>query len=96
MNRYLKEARAKAEAMHGELRSDDSRFKCALAVRHDDGSFLFFESAFFETLPGPGVVAIDGCTMEYSDWCVIFTEHHGFHVYAWDEVRVWILIECHR
>lgn len=94
MNRYLKEARERAAEFQSELRSDDPRFQGALAVRHEDGSFLFFENAFFAISPGPGAVSVGGRTMEYSDWCIIFTEHHGFHVYSWDEVRVWSLAEA--
>lgn len=93
MNKYMKEVREKAANMNAELRADDPRLHGAVVARHQDGAFLFFEGAFFVTIPGPGVVTINSRTMEYADWCVIFTEHHGFHVYPWDEVRVWELVE---
>lgn len=59
-------------------------FSGYVAVHHDDGSHFFFKNAFAARYttkvdsPAPNGVK----TKEKENWIVVFTEHHGFHVFA--------------
>ena len=42
-------------------------------VKHDDGTFMFFESAF---------------ALRWKDWYFVFTEHNGYHLFNKEECQV--------
>lgn len=80
----LQEAYVRAEALDAKLRADDARLEGAVQVRHADGTVLFFDHAFAEAHPRDKADLKD----REEAWWFIFTEHHGVHVYAQDEVVV--------
>jgi hypothetical protein len=55
-----------AEVYDGKLLATDSRFRRSVHLQHEDGSSLTYDSAFL---------------MKLSEWIIVFTEHHSFHVY---------------
>lgn len=85
-SKTLQEAYTRAEALDAKLRADDPRLEGGVLVRHNDGTVLFFNSAFAEVHERDK--SLDSPGLEYDDWWFIFTEHHDVHVYAQDEVRV--------
>ena len=44
-------------------------------VRHEDGSVFFFDNAYSLLYHGEG-----------EDWFIVFTEHHGIHIFGKSEV----------
>ncbi len=82
----LQEQYALAEMIQSKLRGDDPRLMGAVLIRHGDGSVLFFENSFAEQHERNK--AYDNKKFDYSDWWYIFSEHHGVHVYADDEVKI--------
>lgn len=71
-----KEAVQNARKINGILRADDSRFGNTVYLSVDDGSSFTWRNAFAGKL---------------GNYYAIFTEHHGFHVYAHGDV---ISIKC--
>jgi hypothetical protein len=69
----MKEATMVASAYDEKLLATDPRFQHSVTIHHEEGTVLHFEWAFALTC---GV------------WFFIFTEHHGFHVYARDDVEI--------
>lgn len=67
-----KEAKALADARDSTLTSDDPRFRHMVQLIHEDGTVLTYTYTFF--------VPIDR-------WYLVFTEHHGSHVYAKDDIH---------
>ena len=63
-----KEARKKAKDIAKRLRATDPRLDGSVSVSHDDGSFFLFRNAFAQRIAD-------------SDWFMVFTEHHGFHIF---------------
>jgi len=80
----FQEAYERAKALNVLLRADDPRLRGAVKIIHVDGSILFYEFAFAERRPYDGL----NPTGPRAGWWFIFTEHHGFHVYATDEVKI--------
>lgn len=67
-----REVREHAKAIDAKLRADDKRLnKGGVYLIHDDSSSFFWDSAFIQRWKG---------------WVMIFTEHHGFHIYDLSEV----------
>jgi hypothetical protein len=64
-----------AKAYDIKLRSDDPRFRNGVMVIHEEGTVLYFEWAF---------------AIKLQNWYVIFTEHHRWHVYDEDDVKVFM------
>lgn len=64
-----------AKEIDTKLKADADIFDGAVLVLHDDASTLLFQNA--------GVCIIE------NDWFVVFTEHHGFHVYHNEDAK-WI------
>lgn len=63
----------KAKSIDVELRADDKRLnKGCVFLIHDDGSTFCWNSAFVK---------------RWNDYVMVFTEHHGFHVYDNDDVE---------
>ncbi len=85
-SKSLREQYVLAEMMNSNLRGDDPRLRGAVLIHHGDGSVLFFENAFAEWHERNK--ANDKPGHLHDDWWYIFSEHHGVHVYADDEVKI--------
>lgn len=76
----FKEAEALAQEIDKDLRATDPRFRNAVYLRHEDGSTFIWNNAFLDYTEVHANALFD---MEY---VIVFTEHHGFHVYNTDDV----------
>lgn len=64
-----------AKEYDSQLRADDPRFQRAVLILTDEGTMLVFQNAF--------------ALRRHNDpYIYTFTEHHGFHVYYEDDVKV--------
>lgn len=69
-----KEAKEKIEKINKKLKSTDKRFKNSISITNVyDNSFMFFNNGFAE---------------KHDEWWFVFTEHHGFHLYCDDEIKI--------
>lgn len=75
----LREAEEVARQLDMALRADDPRLRNCVHVALGDGSAFFWDSAFCETKK----TSWQGQVLE---WLFVFTEHHGFHVFPWEDV----------
>lgn len=78
----MKIATDKANEYDKTLRADDKRFDRTTVVNHEDGSHFLFMNAF---------ACSYGFTHEKlgkQEYILVFTEHHGTHVYSSDDVTV--------
>lgn len=50
-------------------------FNRLVLVRHEDGSVFFFDNAYSLLYHGVG-----------EDWFIVFTEHHGIHIFGKSDV----------
>ena len=75
MSVYMQKVYDLAKEYDKNLLCTYSRLRHSVRIIHEDGSILFFEDAFL---------------MKHNDsegeWIIIFTEHHGFHVYHGTEL----------
>lgn len=73
---------ALATSFDKKLLATDPRFNRTTVVQHEDGSHFLFMNAFAcsHNASHP--------TLGRQSFVVVFTEHHGTHVYDADEVRV--------
>lgn len=71
----MRAAHAWAEQEDKKLRADDPRFNLFVYMVHEDGSMMLYTSAFVVKYP------------DNEEFVCIFTEHHGFHVEALDDLR---------
>jgi len=71
----LKDLRKIAEDYNGKLLSTDPRFKRSVTLIHMDGSFFHYSHAFLMQA-GPT-----------NSWVIVFTEHHGVHIYDIEDFR---------
>lgn len=62
---HMKEALEKAKAIDDTLTANDFHSTC-VSVEHSDGTRFFFTHAIL-LMEGP--------------WWMVFTEHHGYHVF---------------
>lgn len=69
-----KDAYKKAEEMDRSLNARDN-LNSTIAFKHGDGSYCKYRHADFVRLS--------------NIWFVIFTEHHGFHVYHFEDLE-WV------
>lgn len=74
-----REIRKLVEKYDEKLLATDKRFRKAVQIIHEEGTTLFFENAF---LMKKTVKYDKGETV----WIIIFTEHHGFHIYHKDDL----------
>ena len=63
----LRKIREKAEEYDKKLLATDLRFRRSVTLKHEDGSYLHFDSAFLMRVE--------------NEWIACFTEHHGTFVY---------------
>ncbi len=66
-----RQAKTIAEAYDKTLKATDPRLRNCVYLIHDEGTTLFYRFAFI---------------MKLDDYCVIFTEHHSFHIYHESDV----------
>ena len=77
------EALEVAEKYNKTLLATDPRFNRTTIIQHEDGSHFLFMNAFacsYQAKPHP--------TLGEQNFILVFTEHHGIHVYDKDEVAV--------
>lgn len=61
-----------AKAYDHKLLATDTRFNRTVTLSHVDGSFFKWRRAF---------------VMERTNWIIVFTEHHGYHIYDKDDLN---------
>lgn len=61
-----KDAEVFAREYDKKLKATDFHSKNCVYILHEEGTQLFYKSAFLKT---------------WKDYVLVFTEHHGFHVY---------------
>ena len=94
MSTDMKRAHKMAEAYDKDLLATDSRFSRAVKLVHEEGTLLFFESAFLLKWKDPEVKpGAWGACETAGQWLLVFTEHHGFHVYPLDDLSSWTMYE---
>lgn len=91
MGIYMQQVWQVAKEIDSKLRATDPRLRGSVYLRHDDGSTLIYENAFLMRYHNPNEelneVVTTGLAYSYpGDWILVFTEHHGFHVYAVDDL----------
>lgn len=74
MSVTMKQVHDLAQDYDAKLRADDSRFRRAVVVLHEEGTVYHFRSAFM---------------MTYGEYLMVFTEHQSYHVFALDELSGW-------
>ncbi len=89
MSVQMRAAHAWAEEEDKKLRADDNRFNYFVYMVHEDGSTMLYTSAFAVRYPKVS----GGVSGAENDFVCIFTEHHGFHVEAMDDLRVLHMLE---
>lgn len=84
----MQNVRRLAEEIGAKLLATDSRFDGSVHLVHDDGSAFFFSHAFVtkHTRKIPPQELKTWMTSDNEEWLVVFTEHHGIHIFAGDEV----------
>ena len=73
MSTHIRAIHAAAAAYSDKLRADDVRLRRSVLLIHEEGTTMLFRKAFRMTTG--------------RDYVVVFTEHHGFHIYHNDEVH---------
>lgn len=68
------EAKALAQKINSELLVTGDRFNQMVRVEHMDGSRMMWDGAF--------------CMRYRDEWLFVFTEHHRWHVYHFDDLRL--------
>lgn len=63
---HLKEIKRIANEYDNKLLTTDPRFQRSVMIIHQDGSVFFFQRAFM---------------LKKDDWLIIFSGHHGVHIY---------------
>ncbi len=81
MSVQMRAAHAWAAEEDKDLRSDDKRLNRFVYLVHEDGSSMFYSSAFAVKYP------------QNNDFICIFTEHHGFFVEALDDLQAFHMME---
>jgi len=85
MSVEMKRIHAVAAEMDEHLRADDLRLQHSVMILHEEGTTLFYRNAYlvkyYDSLHGDW-----GASENPGEWIMIFTEHHGFHVYPVDDL----------
>lgn len=83
----LKKIRKFVEQYDAKLLATDKRFRKAVHVIHEEGTTMFFENAFLmkKTVKIPPE-KLSRIGPDEDIWIIIFTEHHGFHIYHKDDL----------
>lgn len=85
MSRDMQRVHAVAQEIDKTLRADDPRLSGAVVLHHEDGAALFYDSAFLMRYYDAEHGNWGACTTP-GEWIMVFTEHHGFHVYPVDDL----------
>jgi hypothetical protein len=78
-----------AKTMDESLRSDEPRFGHCVMILHEEGTTLFYRNAYIVKYYDPENTDsknLSDCESP-GEWIMVFTEHHGFHVYPKDDLR---------
>lgn len=90
----LQRIRRIAENYDKKLLASDKRFSNHVHIIHQDGSILSFNYAFcvqyYDQTHGDW-----GATEKHliGKWLIIFTEHHGVHIYALSDLYAWWMLK---
>lgn len=71
----IRDVRARVDRLDKKLLVTDRRFNGSVFLAHRDGGHFFWNSAFVEIWKS-----------DPQSWAVVFTEHHGPHVYDTEDV----------
>lgn len=71
-----------------DLKATDPRFRHSVYLIHEEGTTLFFENAFIVRYYDRLHRDWGDCSFQ-GEWAMVFTEHHGFHVYPLDDLVSW-------
>lgn len=71
----LKQVKKIVDEYDAKLLATDKRFRKAVHVSHEEGTTLYFKNAFLMKM-----------TVNKDVWIIIFTEHHGSHIYHVDDL----------
>lgn len=87
MSTYMQRAQKVAEDYGKKLLATDLRFGHVVRIIHEEGTTLFFAHAFLMKWKDPEVTAGSwGASEHPGEWLLVFTEHHGEHVYPLDDL----------
>jgi hypothetical protein len=75
MSVEYKKAEAIARAYDDQLTADNSRFNNAVQIIHEEGTVLFYRSAFL---------------MTWKEWIFVFAEHHGYSIHHKEDLSGWL------
>ena len=93
MSVEMKRVHAIAEMLDKHLRADDSRLQHCVLILHEEGTTLFFRNAFLKRYHD-GEHGDWGDSENPGEWIMVFTEHHGFHVYPVDDLSWFQELQC--
>lgn len=68
-----------------KTRSVDLRYRHCVSIIHEEGTVLFFKNAFIVKYFDPDHSDWGDCEFP-GEWIMVFTEHHGLHVYPVDDL----------
>lgn len=85
MSVEMKRVHAVAEEINKTLRADDPRLQHYVLILHEEGTTLFFRNAYLVRYHDPQH-GNWGDSEHPGEWIMVFTEHHGFHVYPVDDL----------
>lgn len=78
-----------AKKMDESLLATNPGFQNKVLVRHEEGTTLFYENAFAMRYYDKDGVKHCWGNKHPNEWLLVFTEHHGFHVYPLDDLDDW-------
>lgn len=68
--------------------STNDRYRNVVMIVHEEGTILWYRNAFvmkyYDEKHGDW-----GASENPGQWIMVFTEHHGFHVYPIDDLHDW-------
>ena len=70
---YIRRIRERIKSYDEALKATDPRFNRSVTILHEEGSLMHYECSFVESI---------------DDYYVIFTEHHGTHIYNKNDAKV--------
>jgi hypothetical protein len=74
----FRQMRKIVEKIDAKIKATDPRLGRSARILHEEGTELFFESAFI---------------LKYGEWVIVITEHHGFHFYPEDDLIAYMQYE---
>jgi len=87
MSAEMRRAHDVAADYNVKLKATDPRLNFCVRIIHEEGTIYFFERAFLMQWKDPSVTPDPQNAGErQGEWLLVFTEHHGFHVFAFDDL----------